>query len=291
MVTPKPEETSGKFSKSGLAGKKLFRDMGLGKEAAGKLAEMGNFGLTRSTWSNYSTAERMLRKCGSDTGEKMELPLSQREVLVFIHWLVDVRKAKHGTISSYLAGLRQMHVVRGMESKIRSDLVNLVLAGKKNQEVLERKRGKEESRRLPVTITVMRLIKATLRESSMEKKEKLTMWAICCLAFRGAFWIHEIMSKEENRFYPEFTLLRKDLKVLEDKKEGIEMILDNAKWLKEDKRGTGVEVEVYATGSAICPVKALKKCWAAGREDDPKQPAFKHTDGRAWTGRQLNTEL
>ncbi len=210
-----------------------------------------------------------------------------------MNWLITARKAKHGTICSYLAGLRQLHIVKGMETKdIRSDLVNLILAGKRNQEVLEKKRGGSQQERLPVTMTVMRLIKAAIRDSDMPNPRKLAMWAICCLAFNGAFRIHELLCRQEREFDQAHTLLKKDIKIVWDKEAKKEVIVVLVKWPKEDKKGAGVEVEVYETGSEVCPVKALKKCWACQKEGGGEnQPAFRQENGMAWTGRRFNEEL
>lgn len=50
------------------------------------------------------------------------------KTLTFVDWLARVRKLKATTINSYLAGVRQLHVVRGLEPPlIRSGLVLLVL--------------------------------------------------------------------------------------------------------------------------------------------------------------------
>ena len=222
----------------------------------------------------------------------MDLPLDQVQTLRFVNWLISVRKAKHGTICSYLAGLRQLHIVKGMEgATLRSNLVNLVLAGKRNKEVLEKKKGTGNQDRLPVTMTVMKLIKATIRDSDMTNTKKLTTWAICCLAFNGAFRIHELLSRREEEFDPSHTLLRQDIKIVWDREANKEVILVLVKWPKEDKKGTGVEVEVYETGSEVCPVKALRKCWKCTKESREDQPAFRQENGKAWTGRRFNEEL
>jgi hypothetical protein len=149
----------------------------LPREVKAALAEIGNHGLAKSHWSNYGTAERMLMRCRKDTDRKMELPLGKEDVLIFVDWLIRVRKVIHGTVSNYLAGIRQLHVMKGMEvPQVRSSLVNLIITGKKNMERME-KLKKTDKGRLPVTLTVMRLLKATLREASMENQEKLLTWA------------------------------------------------------------------------------------------------------------------
>lgn len=137
----------------------------------------------------------------------------------------------------------------------------------------------------------MGLIKAALRKSSLENNEKLAMWAISCLAFNGAFRIHELLCKEETRFDPRTTLLNEDVKIVWDGTQQKEVITVWLKWPKEDKAGKGVELEVFETGSEVCPVKALKKWWCSNGPKTPSQPVFMQKDGTAWTGKKFNKEL
>ena len=274
-----------------MLGAATLENMGMEANAARRLANIGNMGLSKSTWSNYKTAERMLNKCGTDTGEKMELPLSQVQVLKFVDWLINTRGAKHGTVCSYLSGIRQLHLTAGHENiNIRSELVNLVLAGHRNKETLEEKSSRKPSR-LPVTVTVMKLLKAELRKSCMEVEEKLLIWAVSCIAFNGGFRIHELLSREENRFDEKTTLLDKDIKLVTDEEEKRQVLLIWLKWPKEDRLGKGTEVEVYETKSEICPVRALRKWWGITKVRDEFKPAFRLPDGGAFTGRRLNSAL
>ncbi len=48
-----------KYGKEGLMRKEIFKGLELLKEVKTALAEIGNHGLAKSTWSNYGTAERM----------------------------------------------------------------------------------------------------------------------------------------------------------------------------------------------------------------------------------------
>jgi hypothetical protein len=79
------------------------------------LTEAGNHGLAKSTWSIYGTAERLLAMCGKHTNRKMDFPLTEADILEFIGWLMYERKVKAGTISSYLSGVRQLHILKGMD--------------------------------------------------------------------------------------------------------------------------------------------------------------------------------
>jgi hypothetical protein len=219
----------------------------LPKEARERLASIGNHGLARATWSNYRTAETMLWKCQADTGNKLELPLGMTQVLIFIDWLIRVRKVKHRTIENYLAGIRQLHVVKGLDApNLRAGVVGLVLAGKKNMETGARKVGEAWGARLPVTLNVMKLIKATVKTAAWDKQEKLLMLAVCCLAFNGSFRIRELLAKESRRFDPASTLLEGEVAIVEGA-GGKKSLQVQVKWAKQDKAGQGFAVEVYET--------------------------------------------
>ena len=287
--SPRAVKGSKKYGKEGMMRKEMFKGLELPKEVEKALAEVGNHGLAKSTWSNYRTAERMLLHCQRDTSRSMELPLVQEQILIFVDWLIRKRGVKHGTVSNYLAGIRQLHVMKGIAvPEIRSKLVNLIITGKKNMDRMEQWRQVDKSR-LPVTLSVMSLLKATLREADMMNQEKLLTWAVCCLAFNGAFRIHELLSKEEGRFDPIFTLLDEDLKIIEESSGSVIQV--RVKWPKEEKQGREFTVEVFETKGVNCPVKALKKWWSTGPPREKGAPAFRKPDGAAFTGRNLNETM
>jgi len=63
----------------------------------------------------------------------MQLPLDTPQTLTFIDWLATARNLKHTSINSYLAGIRQLHITRGLTCPdLRTDLVKLVLKGISN---------------------------------------------------------------------------------------------------------------------------------------------------------------
>ena len=131
----------------------------------------------------------------------MELPLSKEDLLEFIGWLIEVRKLKAGSINSYLSGLRQLHILKGMEAPmLRTDLVKFVLKGKKNMENIVTRKG-EVVARLPITMNTMRLLKEKTRSWEASIEDKLLMWTIATLAFHGAFRIHELLCRTETLHY------------------------------------------------------------------------------------------
>ena len=80
-----------------------------------------------------------------------------------MEWLRTERKVKAVTIESYLAGIRQMHTVRGIEPlEIRSNLVNQVLKGLKNKNARDN-RTRQKPKRLAMTTNIMLLLKELVR--------------------------------------------------------------------------------------------------------------------------------
>ncbi len=290
--SPRACKEVGKYQRKGmLAAGSSLGGLDLPRATRESLASIGNHGLSRSTWSNYRTAETMLRKCQGETGEDLELPLGTAQVLTFVDWLIHERGVKHRTIENYLAGIRQLHVVRGLSlPNLRAGVVGLVLTGKKNMETGRGKSGETEATRLPVTLNVMKLIKATVRKALWGKQGKLLMWAVCCLAFSGSFRVGELLAKEKEKFDPASTLLEEDVTVVSSS-GGRKSVQVRVKWAKQDKAGQGFTVEVYETGSTICPVKALEKWWKTGPPRERGLPAFRETGGKAMTAKDFNKKL
>ena len=56
--------------------------------------------------------------------------MKPENILLFIHWLITVRGVKGGTVSSYLSGVRQLHILKGLDgSELTPEIVKLVLKG------------------------------------------------------------------------------------------------------------------------------------------------------------------
>ena len=86
---------------------------GLNKEDLQQLEELVSHSVTKKTWSNYKTAERLFRTCCKEKGISFQLPVSEKAILSFILWLVCVRRVTAGTVDNYLSGIRQLHIVKG----------------------------------------------------------------------------------------------------------------------------------------------------------------------------------
>ena len=140
---------------------------------------------------------------------------------------------------------------------------------------------------------MLRLFKAELKESSLENSDKLLIWAVSLLAFMGGFRIHELLSKQVTKFDPSVTLLASDvsLRPVNLGNTSVETIQVLIKSAKTDKKGQGTLVDVYATNSDICPVKALKKWQAFSNFSTQNMPAFRLASGKCLTGTYFNKIL
>ena len=250
-----------------------------------ELSEIYEHGLARSTWSNYRTAERLLAKCCKEKGVRLELPVQENTIMAFIHWLAFNRKVRSGTIRNYLAGIRQLHIEKGItEAPFKSERVLTMLKGLKNKEMAERRRAGEEKRK-PITPDILRLLKARLSTAEMKNTDKKLIWAVSSVLFHGAFRIHELVAKTESKFDPDYCLLGGDALVKEGR-DGVRLQL-KLKAPKEDKWGTSIIVDVFETGSDICPVKAFKK-WRKNVRIEKDRPLFRFSNGTSLTGRKFN---
>jgi hypothetical protein len=253
------------------------------------LAHIGNFGLAKKTWSSYKTGERMLMRCKKECGGRFELPLSTADLLVFIHWLITKRGLKAATVNCYLAGIRQMLVLRGLEvPALRNNQVQLILKGQQNIDNVGARCSSNQGR-LPMTVTLMKLLKEKIRRWDRCDQTKMLVWTVCTLAFHGAFRIHELLCRSETFFDPAFDLLGEDVTMTAAPSEGRvdTFITIKLKCPKEQRDGKAVLVDVFESGGPICPVRAFRK-WAQLSDREARKPAFRAPCGTPLTGRRLN---
>jgi hypothetical protein len=288
---PASVEGSSKYGKEGKCTEKLLTRFNLSDSAKKVLTNAGNYGLARSTWSSYGTAERLLAMCSKQTSRKMEFPLSEGDILEFTGWLMYERKVKAGTINSYLSGLRQLHILKGMDPpQLRTNTVNLVLRGKKNMDNIESRRD-GKVKRLPMTMTVMRLLKATIKAWDAPLIDKLLYWSVSTMAFHGAFRIHEILCRLETSFDPDFALLTENVSLRNVREnEGGRVLEVTLKCPKESKVGKAVTVEIFETKGSLCPVKAFER-WKDRTNTVVGLPLFRDMSGIPLTGTKLNKWL
>ena len=101
----------------------MFDNSKLPEHVKGKVADWINHGKTNKTWSAYRTAECMAKQCQKESKLNFDWPMTAEDTLTFIYWLIEVRGLKVSTANSYLAGLRQLHIMKGLPvPKLHSEL-------------------------------------------------------------------------------------------------------------------------------------------------------------------------
>jgi hypothetical protein len=124
--TPRASKGSSKYGSNIPSNDKFLEGLQLPEYVIATLGPLASYSLAKGTWSSYRTAERLLLMCFKDRGHQLELPCSQEDILIFVSWLIKVRKVKAGTVSTYLAGIRQMHIMKGDACTRNQDRVDKV---------------------------------------------------------------------------------------------------------------------------------------------------------------------
>ena len=126
----------------------------------------------------------------------------------------------------------------------------MILNGQNNiDKMTEKIEGK--SKRVAVTIPILKLIKKNLKKSNLSLIRKTLIWAVSTLAFTGGFRIHELLARERQSFDPFVTLLGKDLNLKEnDKYPHVQILL---KTQKTDRGWKKEIVDVLGTKNFFCP--------------------------------------
>ena len=285
---PTSKKNSEKYRKEGLYTENDFSHVPT--ELRAVLSHTANFSLSKSTWSTYKTALNRLKDCAIDTNAKLDLPLDEKKILIFIGYLLN-KKLAASTIDSYLSGLRQAQIAAGMgDMNLRTPLIKQILRGRKNQSLSERNNSRE---RLPVTPAILKVMKDYLKKSELHPERKLLIWCIASIGFNGGFRIHEILPQNKKTYDPFKTLLREDvsLATVEVEGENIQTIQIRLKTEKTNRSKKHTIVDLYQSKNSICPVNAFIK-WSTAREKcEETLPLFLDEEGQSFTGRRFNLFL
>ena len=125
-------------------------------------------------------------------------------VLAFVVWLISVRKVSSSSISQYLSGLRTVHLKSGaLPGNLRLDIVSAIVKGKAHEEQAR----PDKAPRLAMTLSMLRILKCFIKNSSLKLDEKRLLWVVSCMAFHRSFRNHELLSRKAVGFDPSTTLL------------------------------------------------------------------------------------
>ena len=291
MKSPKATKVC-KYSGHGPYSGRSFQKYRLPTKVVSALVTAANHSLAQGTFKSYRTAERHIIRCEKEMKVKLRFPFGDREVLTYIGWLMTHRKVAVKTIEKYLAGIRLAHIKEGYNVPIlRPDIVKVILTGLGQKENIEIRLG-NKAERLPVTLSVLELIRHELKKESWSVEKKRLILTVCCMAFFGSFRIHELLAKEKMEFDQQTTLLGNNLTIENWKEKDSKVMKIWLKSPKELRKGSGVMVEIFSTNNHLCPIRAYEKWRSISKvAKTSMKPVFRKEDGTNYTGKEFNADL
>jgi hypothetical protein len=154
------------------------------------------------------------------------------------------------------------------------NLNNFLLKGAEH----EKSKTEKVSETVPVTMEMLETIRKRLFAKTWKSLSKLTIWAVCTLAYWGVFRLGELLPAHETVFDKFSDLLWKDIEFLN---EGVVVTIKSPKVV-----GRKAE-KVYLhklTEKWVCPVRALKTLARKTQwENRAEQPVFLLSSGNSLT--------
>jgi hypothetical protein len=205
--------------------------------------KLTSLALSSNTWHKYCAAFNKLNQYLKETNQTQKWPLEQKVVNGFILWCKEKGSLRPQSVKAYIFGLSKIQKFLGfsniqLSKTYTEDLLkgweHEILKGKSKKGIMTCKKLKE----------IWKLAK-----KQMSKREFLTIWAVCCLAFFTSCRMGELVSSFQNEIGP---LTWGDIQLRKNK----------AKLkIKFSKTSNAPEyIYIFRTGNKkICPVSALHK--------------------------------
>ena len=291
---PKPVAGKFKYSSKGDIKPEVFLQYNIPIELAIKMAGDANMALSNNTKSNYNTVKNNIKKCEEAMQTDLYFPWNTKETLVFLAYLLYTREVTSKTANCQLSGVRMAHLEIGLECPIlRPPIVKLLLQGKQHWDSVS-SRLKMKPKKAPVSLDMMLVIKRNLFEANWSSHKKFLFWSVSTLLWNGSLRVHEALSRLQNTFDPDQTLLLENIDVTDVKIGGAfrSLIKILLKLTKEDRVGCNTILEVFGNDTFLCPVKALRKYMKiSGTQLKKGFPLYIKKDGHCYTGKCFNADL
>ena len=181
----------------------------------------------------------------------------------------------HSSIKVYLSAVRSLHIDQGLPDPLVNCLqLQYLLRG------IKRVQGSSPTKRLPVTIDILRVIQGSLDLSS---RDHVMLWAACCLGFFGFLRVGEFTTSRP--FDPSIHLAVSDVQAHTLVNPTCFKI--RIKCSKTDPFQMGCAI--YVGRGSICPVAVIGNLLAL-RGGAPG-PLFCYADGRPLSWQQLSSSV
>ena len=146
-----------------------------------------------------------------------------------------------------------MHVSAGLHTQFNSQLtprLQLILKGiQRSQATIHPPRV-----RLPITLQILQSSNDLLINQP-HSYTNILIWAACCLAFFGFLRVSEFTIPSDNSYDDECHLSPADVSV--DDHNNPQLLRVTIKQSKTDPFRRGVDIYLGATGTTLCPIKAM----------------------------------
>ena len=206
-----------------------MQDLGI---VAGQLMDSG---LKASTLKTYASAQRSyLQFCESYS--LTPVPTSDATLLLYVAFLFR-RGLKGSSIKVYLAGVRNLHVVRSLPYPDYSPQLQLALRGAV-------KLSDPPERKLPITFSVL----SRMFEYLQGRHDELMLKTVMAVAYFGCFRAGELCLQDSLKFDSSLHLTCGDVTFHVNDKF-FTLLLKSS---KTDVAGKGVPVHVGCSGHEIC---------------------------------------
>lgn len=208
-------------------------------------------GLAESTKKTYNSSQKRYRGFCERAGYPA-VPATRGMLCEFASHLAD-EGLKYATIKVYMAGVRNLHVSKGLEDPFLPTHPGLTLLMRGIRRAEARTPG-ETKPRLPITPAILVRMREVW-EKDRENPDIRMMWAACCLAFYGFLRAGEFTSPGDTGFDPEANLGLRDL-AFNRRAPPTRMRL-TLRQSKTDPFRHGSEVFIGRATQGRCPVSAM----------------------------------
>ena len=199
-----------------------------------------------STRRNYSSAvDTYNRFCNQH--QLTPFPPHEQTLILFATHIASF--SSHSNVKLHLSGIKHHAIIHNYYIPFRDYLrLYLLMRG------IKRSQGRSRSlpKRLPITPSLLRIIKDNLFNSSRLFEDKIMIWAAITTAFFGFLRISEYTSHKKSAHDPSTTLLFTDIAISNHS------AAVHIKTSKTDPFRHGVTVRLQENNTDICPVHALR---------------------------------
>jgi hypothetical protein len=238
---------------------------------------------SKSTWNKHASAIACFRNFEIWAGKKHAFPLFETSICEFIEFALKIKGLKHSTVQSYLSSLLFFHKLRKLdESGFTSFIVKTMLKGAKN---LEFYTDLTKPTRKAMSFPLLKILSHEIASKNWDPERKQVIWTAMVTAFFGSFRFGEILSKSENAYNENETLLWRDVIF---SKGAVTITVK----LPKNRKACAEYIDLFSLpDSRFCPILALRKLRAIHKAKSDSHPVFSYTNGSMLTPTVINNTL